>query len=45
MNPAQTAALCVALTAGKTWERILAEVVARACEAYRTNPNGRRAKQ
>jgi hypothetical protein len=39
MNSAQVAALCVCLTNGKPWERILAEVVARACEAYRATSN------
>lgn len=40
MNPQTTAALCVTLTNGKPWERILAEVVARAVESYRIAKGG-----
>jgi hypothetical protein len=40
MNSAQVAALCVCLTNGKPWERILAEVVARAVESYRKAKGG-----
>jgi hypothetical protein len=40
MNSAQVAALCVCLTNGKPWERILAEVVARAVESYRIAKGG-----
>jgi hypothetical protein len=41
MKPAQTAALCISLTNGKQWERILAEVVARAVESYRQTKGGK----
>ena len=40
MTPAQIAAICISLTAGKTKAEILAAAVRRAVEAYRAKQGG-----